>query len=134
MNSETGAASTGPTYIYTRSSAYRVKLLALFCIFYLLFIMDLPSVRMSVYLLLVPALGTLFLLSGCRVQLQNDDFALSHYISICHIWLVFLRSLFFSDEKEKGDRPGRQEQGRAGRRRRGNYNQNVIYQERIYFQ
>lgn len=64
---------------------------------------------MSVYLLLVPAPGTLFLPSGCRVQLQNDGSALSHYISTCHVWLVFLRSLFFSKEKEKGDGPERQE-------------------------
>lgn len=105
MNSETGAASTGPIHIWTRSSAYIVKLLALFCIFNLLFI----SVRISVYLLLMPALGTLFLLSGCQVQLQNNDIALSNYILTRHVWLVFLRSLFFSNEKEKGGGPERQE-------------------------
>ena len=50
---------------------------------------------------LVPALGTLFLLLGCHVQLKMIVFASSYYILFHYIWLFSVRSLFFSNERQK---------------------------------
>lgn len=66
--------------------------------------MELLSVWMSEFLILTPALGAHFLLSGCLVQPQCDvmAFVLSYCILCCHVWLSSLRSLLFSSEIQKG--------------------------------
>jgi hypothetical protein len=51
-------------------------------------------------------------------------FALSHCILFCHIWLLFLGSLFFFNERQKDSES----------RERGNYKLNQMCKIRIYFQ
>lgn len=42
-------------------------------------------------------------------------FALSYYILFCHIWLLFLRILFFSNVRQKGGGYGREGRWRGAR-------------------
>lgn len=51
-------------------------------------------------LILVPALGSLFLLLACCIYFDMIVFISSFYILSCHVQLS-LRSLFFSSETER---------------------------------
>lgn len=69
------------------------------------------------------------LFSLCLVALLNldrIDFA-SFYILFCHIQCLSLRNLFSSNETERSIVNGRGKET-------GNYNQDIIYEKRIYFQ
>ena len=74
---------------------------------------------MSGLLILVPAPQSLLLLLGCLVQPPRDSEVFSYSIFLCHIWLLSLRSLLFSTEREKGVDP---EGGHGQELARGNCN------------
>lgn len=74
-------------------------------------------------LILLLALGALFLLLGCLTQLGCDGFV-SSYILVCHVWLLSLRISFSSNERQKG-RVGLEGVG-VGRTGRRNCNQDVF--------
>jgi hypothetical protein len=50
----------------------------------------------------VPALGLFSFGWDALSSLDVMGFALSYYISLCHVWLSSLRTVFFSNEKQKG--------------------------------
>lgn len=89
--------------------------------------------RMSRSLTLVCAL---FLLLDCCVQFQCDSLYSPYYILFCYLWLLSFRSLFFSNERQEGNgSTGEVKWGETGRNReRGDYNQNILYEKRIYVQ
>lgn len=59
--------------------------------------MEPMTVRTKGSLTLVSDLGTPFLLLSCHVQ--YDSFVKSHYILFCHVQLLSLRILSFSNER-----------------------------------
>jgi hypothetical protein len=67
---------------------------------------------MSGILILVPVLGSLFLLLICLVQPQCDSF---FYIIIFYfvVWLLSLRSLSYLSERQKGSASGGKEKRRG---------------------
>lgn len=67
-------AITGWAKIYTRFSAYILRLLALH------FFVGLLTVGVGLSLTLLPALGTVFLLLGSHVHLQSECFSFSYCI------------------------------------------------------
>lgn len=85
-------------------------------------------------LTLVPALGTLPLLLGGRVDVIA--FMSSRCIVFCPVWLLSLRSLLFSNERWKGSGSREEERWGGNRRssRRENCNQDTVHEKRIYFQ
>lgn len=94
------------------------------------------SMRMSGALILMPFGGGAF---GFPLILFNSHvgiFTLFHYTLFCHIFILSFRSLFFSNEKQKGN--GSEWQGKWGRnrqtRRRGSCNQDILYEKEICFQ
>ena len=83
---ETEAASTGPSWTYTRSCLlYYSYLLSIF--------MGLLSVRMSGSLALMPFLGSLFLQLSCYVQLFFCFILL--YFIFCFIFLFLIHLIIF---------------------------------------
>jgi hypothetical protein len=55
------------------------------------------------------------------------------YILFCHVWLLSLRGLVFSIQRQEVDLQGRQ--GRAEMSRgRGNCSKDMLYEKIIYFQ
>lgn len=64
-------------------------------------------------------LRPVLLLLGCLVQPPRDSEVFSYSIFLCHIWLLSLRSLLFSTEREKGVDP---EGGHGQELARGNCN------------
>jgi hypothetical protein len=87
--------STGPAQLCTRLSTYRIGLPAL-CFY------DTPEYdnkRVSDSCAFAWALSFLLV---CFVQLQCHGFRFIFYF--CYVWSFSLRSLFFSDERQKGSR------------------------------
>ena len=64
--------------------------------------MGLLTVGLGVSLALLPALGTLFLLLGFLPNLDTWISALSYCILLCHVCLLSLGGLLFSERKWKG--------------------------------
>lgn len=77
------------------------------------------------------ASGVPFILLGCFVQSQCDGFVL-------HIFVIFVYYLLefcsFLNEKQKGIRVERKWGGPGRTRRRGNCNEDTLYEKRFYFQ
>lgn len=71
----------------------------------------------------------LFLLLSCLPRLNTTVLALSYYVLFCYVWLLCLKSSFFSNEKQKGSESGGKGKWReTGRSRgRGNCSQNILY-------
>ena len=94
---ETKVASTGPTWVCTKCSAYILQLLAQY--FY-----GTPTVRSSGSLTLVPSLWTLFFLSSW-VAIFNFNmiaFASSYYIVFCHVQTNMTKACSFLIRERKG--------------------------------
>lgn len=130
---EAEAASILPTWVCIRS--YKIAYIIYECIYkmraysFLFNILWDSWVCERVGLCLLCLL--LLLLSCPSVAFSKFDvmpFALYH-ILFFHVWLLSLRNLSFSNEaeRERWRRPGRN-------RRRGNYNQDILPEKRIYFQ
>ena len=62
--------------------------------------------KMSGFLMFVLALGTLILLLVNMSNFNVVVFASSYYILFCYGWLLSIRSLLFSDERQKGSGSG----------------------------
>lgn len=93
--------------------------------------MVLLNVRTSEPLIIVPVLGTFFLGMYVTVMLV---FA-SSYVLFCHVWFSFLRSLLFSNERQNKSEPGWEEREKElGEVEKGDYNQDILYNKRIYLQ
>lgn len=80
-----------------------LSLLHIYYSFSLCIFMGLWTMRMNGSLTLVSGLSIFYLLLGCHAQLQFEVFTSSHYILFCHIWLLSLRILFFSNKIQKGN-------------------------------
>jgi hypothetical protein len=77
-------------------------------------------VRMSRSLTLVPALGSLFLLLSCNVQLQYDRFHfILLYFTLSCLVVVTLKPFFFLVREIKGEDPEGREGGEELRRVEG---------------
>lgn len=77
----------------------------------------------------MPAPGAPFLLSVV-FNFNMMVFTFPNYISLCHVWLLFLRRLLFSDERLQAlvdPRAMNWEQQREGK-----LNQDILCEERIY--
>lgn len=102
--------------------------------YYFSIFMGLLTVRISGSLTLMPTLGNLFLLMGWVSNSNMLAFGSSSYIVFCGVWLLPLRSLFHSNEREKGS--GSREEGRWGRnwkcKEKINY-QHILFKKRILF-
>ena len=63
-------------------------------------------------------------------------FFLLYLIIVCHVWLLSLRNLFFSNERQKEcGAEGEERWGRFGSSSgRRNYNQDILHEKIIYFQ
>lgn len=55
----------------------------------------------GIFLPLLPALGSSFLLSDCLFKIVMKAFALSDYSLFCHIWPLSLGGLFFFDRRQR---------------------------------
>lgn len=69
---------------------------------------------------------------------SNSKWSLSvfcHYVLFCYVWLLFLRCLFFSNEKQKGRGPRRKGRWGGTRKNRGmgNWNNGILYEKIKYF-
>ena len=56
----------------------------------------------GISLTLLLSLGTLRLLLGCLVQTSCKSFSLSYCMLLCHVWLLSLGGLLFSEGKQRG--------------------------------
>lgn len=96
------------------------------------------TVKADVSLIHLSALGILFILLGSLVQSQCEGFCLVlFYILLCHVWLMFLGGLHFSEEVEEMEEEwiwSRGEMGASWKEwREGKPWLGFLYKRRIYF-
>lgn len=123
----TEALSTGPTRVCTRSSLFILWVLAKYCYG----TPDCDRVSDSC----AHSRDSLRPVGLPCPTLDMRAFASSHCTEFCSVWSLPLRNLFFSNERQKGSRSRQEERwGGTGRNSvRGNRNQDILYEERIYF-
>lgn len=86
--------------------------------------------RMSVSPALLPDLGILFFLLGCRVPLQCDSFCPILYFKFCHVELEACSFLMRDRKGMNLDGRGVGEERRSGEE---SIFQDKIYEKRVYF-
>lgn len=129
MNSETETASIGPTVIFT-------MFLHIYFSYQFITFMGLLTMKTRVIWFFCLLLG---LISSFWITVFNTDmtvFASSDYSSLCHIWLLSLRNLYFSNERQKESGSGGKENwgGTFRSWRRRDYIKDILYVKRIYIQ
>lgn len=116
---ETEAKMTEPVWVCTRSSVYVLYLLAgCFC--------GTPDSGSGGPSDSLPALGTPFFLLGCFTHSQYESLFQSYCILLCHVELIFLGSLLFSERKWRGGSGKMVCVGTGRRKWRGSRRQDVL--------